>query len=390
MKAFRRFVLALGLASASLGVYAQSDNPYIDDAYLSQKDLEVREAKARAAAEARYREALEQQKRYEAEQEKYLEAYKARQRDREIDAYNGRLSVEEDSRKDELQQYEQVRPSGKGSSTEIHIYGPYSERLARFHSDGTMIVTSPGVYLDRDYYSGGRTTLSLHLGSSSWYPWYDSFYPSAYFYDSYYYRPRHWYRYGGRWGWHPYDAFYFPHYSPYYDSWAWGYSSGYYGGLYSYYDGYYRGLADRAYTDHYYRNPYAHGSRSGGRYYSSGVDRSSYGAYRSASSGGYERSYGTASYSGGSYSGGSRSGGSYSGSSSRSYGGSTRYQGAARLPQESQSRGSYTPQSSSSSNSYERSYSGSSSSSSSTRSYSSPSASSSSPSRGSGIRARHR
>lgn len=383
MKAFRRFVLALGLTSASLGVYAQSDNPYLDDAYLSQKDIEQREAKAKAAAQARYREALEQQKRYEAEQEKRLEAYKARQRDREIDAYNGRLPEDEDPQR--IEQYREGRPERRGS-TEVHIYGPYSERLARFHGDGTVIVTSPNVYIDRDYYAGGHTTLSLHIGGSSWYPWYDSFYPSSYYYSGFYHRPYHWYRYGSRWGWHPYDAFYSPYHSPYYhDSWAWGYYGGYYSGLYGYYDGYYRGLADRAYTDHYYRNAYSHGARSGGRYYGSGADRSSYGAYRSASASGYERSYSDGGYRSGSYSSGSYSGGSQS-RSGRSYGGSTRYQSEARLPQ--QSRGSY---SSSQSSSYERSYSGSSSSGSS-RSYSSPaSVSSPSPSsRGTGIRERHR
>lgn len=380
MKAFRRFVLALGLASASLGVYAQSDNPYIDDAYLSPKEVELRHARAKAEAETRYREALERERRYEAERQKRLDAYKAQQRDREIDAYNGRSSNGE-YYQDE-QQYGQTSHSLKKGSTEVHIYGPYSERLARFHGEGTLLVTSPRVYVDRDYYSDEHTTLSLHIGNGSWYPWYDPFYLSTYPYGGHY-RSRHWYRHGSYWGWHPYDPFYNPYY---YDSWTWGYYGGYYGSLYGYYDGYYRGLADRAYTDHYYRNPYRHGSRSSSHQHSSRAERSAYGAYRSASSSSYERnSYGSSGYHSDSHTGGSYR------EVGRSYGGSTRYQGAARLPQ--QGRDSYsTPEgNNNSSNSYERSYSRPSTSSGTTN-YSSPSpVSSPSPtSRGMGIRSRHR
>lgn len=389
MKSFGRLLLALGIGCISLVSYAQSDNPYIDDAYLSVKEVEKRDAQVRAEAEARQRAALEQQRRYEAEQQRLRDEYRQRQREREIDAYNGRLSQDEYSTV-APEGYRRERTKDHRSDTEVRIYGPYSERLARFHTDGAVVVNAPGAYTDYDYASD-KTTLSIYLGGSSWYPWYDSFYPSAYFATPYPYSRISWgWRGDWAWRWSYYDVLYAPYYNPYYSpyypsAWSLGYYGGYYGGAYSYYDGYYQGIADRAYHNHYYRNKYAHGSHSTERYYSGG-SRSSYEAYSAARSAGYERQYGSEQYNR-VYSTGE---GTQSSAPRRSYGGNTRYQGAARLPQES---GRSYHQSGSSSSSYERSYSSPSSTARSTPSYNTAPASSreGTSSQGSGgFRQRHR
>lgn len=389
MKTFRKIILALGATLFCLGVYAQSDNPYLDDAYLSQKDIEVRNARAKAEATARYQAALEAQKRYEAEQKQLIEAYKKRQREFEIDAYNGQLSQEHLGIHSD--DYKQGPSRNYQVETEVNIYGPYSERLARFHSNGAVIVSSPGSYTEYDY-APGRTTLSLHLGSNSWYT---PFYPSGGYWN-YYSHPHYWYP-RAHWGWRNHWDWrwdwrwdYYNHY--YYSPWLWGYHGGYYDRAYDYYEGYYRGLADRARYKHYYRNKYAHGSRSPRSSYSRESHSSSYEAYDNARAFGHQRGHNTTPNVGNYNS----SGNYQSSSSGRSYGGSIRYQTEARLPQSNNGYNRSETYNSSNDRGYSRSSSGSNSTSGySGRSERSSSTSSSngeaSSSRNSGgVRARHR
>lgn len=94
MKLF--LLMGVGLLSGTAAL-AQTDNKYLDDAYYRRSDLkkidkeERRKAELRRAAEKAEREA------WEKEQAALIANYKKKQADREIDAYNGHLSLPEDT-----------------------------------------------------------------------------------------------------------------------------------------------------------------------------------------------------------------------------------------------------------------------------------------------------
>lgn len=306
MKLKRAWLLGLLVLGTAYGASAQNDDRYLDDAYLSKRDIEKIRQRERHEAELRRQAELEERKAWEAKQAKLRAEYLRKRKDRELDAYNGRLSNEMDD-EEIYSNLERRRPSEERGKTEINVYGPYSERLMRFHTDGTVVINDPdAVYINGDRYYDrswrGGSSFSISFGGGwgfydSWYPWYSG-YPG---YGWGYYDPwlesqwrynRYWRGYG--WMHYPYrpwglwGGIYDPWFDPWYSSYYRGYYHGYYGrdrghyrGYYGGFDaGYYDGAANRAYNDHYYRNPYSHGNRSrSSNYYE---QRTAYGAYRNA------------------------------------------------------------------------------------------------------------
>lgn len=343
MKVVKSLLVGVGLALLTPTLWAQKgDDPYLDDAYLSKKELEVREAKAKVKASARAKALLEaqmaQEKAYEELRAKALAEYKQKIRDQEIDAYNGRLSGEDSLELAQVYDEEYAKASRaykkrQGEIGSVRIYGPYSSRLSRFYGDDTFVVHNPESVYITEGASLGDTNVYINYGmgwGNSYLPWYDSYYSLGYpYYGGYYgyytsWRYPYWgayYGIGGYWG--NYYGYYDPWYSPYRYSYWDGYYP-YYGG--GYWGGYYDGYYSRSYRNGIHRD---------------GVRSSSYAGhiYRPSSYGGYTSGYGAvesararihqgvdASTSGGSY----HSGWSNSGSAYRGRTGSTYSTGAGR------------------------------------------------------------
>ena len=301
MKTMKLFLLVgVGLlwGTTALG---QTDNKYLDDAYYRRSDLrkidkeERRKAELRRAAERAEREA------WEKEQAALIATYKKKQADRELDAYNGHLTLPEDTitltRAELGRLLKEQRSNAYRGESDPEVYGPYSSRLSRFYGSGSMTIQGARrVYIDADpwysdldyRYAGSDVYVRVgsrdpywgsHYGwgaSWGWGSWYDPYYS----YGSYWGYPRYY----GSWYGGYYDPYYYGYYRGYYGGY---YGSGYgygYGSYYDYYPGYYygyaAGAATRAYREHYYNNPYSHGARSG-------AQRSGYSAYSSVRDGGY-------------------------------------------------------------------------------------------------------
>lgn len=388
-----KYLLAIFVvATSSLGGWAQGVDPYLDDAYLSPKEIEQRQAKeraeAKARAEAQYKARLEQERLYEATRKAELEAYKKRMRDRELDAYNGQLSP--DDSLEAISSYREMlegeraltrRQDRKGSRA-IEIYGPYSQRLARFHSDGAVIIHDPDqVYINEGApYGDTQVYVNYYGGYGSWgshfYPWYDDFYygypryssyygyrydpwwPSYSYYDPWYYdRYRFHSYYGGgfyggfdRWG-HRYYGYYFG-----IDPWFYYYGGGYYRPRYREYPSTHRSTSLRDNSSYYRR------SQRSTAYGSFQSARAEFEAGGSTSFGNRDRSVHGSSYRGTNYRGRARS--TYSGSD----GAVTRQRRESSSYDSGHSRSSSSYGGSSSSRSSSSSYGGGSSSSGSSRS----------------------
>ena len=298
MKLFLLVGVGLLWGTTALG---QTDNKYLDDAYYRRSDLrkidkeERRKAELRRAAERAEREA------WEKEQAALIATYKKNQADRELDAYNGHLTLPEDTitltRAELGRLLKEQRSSAYRGESDPEVYGPYSSRLSRFYGSGSMTIQGARrVYIDADpWYSDldyryAGSDVYVRVGSRDpywgsrygwgaswgWGSWYDPYYS----YGSYWGYPRYY----GSWYGGYYDPYYYGYYRGYYGGY---YGSGYgygYGSYYDYYPGYYygyaAGAATRAYREHYYNNPYSHGASSGSR-------RSGYSAYSSVRDGGY-------------------------------------------------------------------------------------------------------
>lgn len=268
MKYFRYlFPLLLVLSLGSLK--AQTPDPYLDDTYVTKEEMKQSQIKARAEAQARSEARLAAQAAAMAEQQKLIEAYKKRQREREIDAYNGYLSADDslDLQKAYAQEYARAK---YGDRTEDMIYGPYSSRLSRFYGDGRAVMYEDNLY-DYSYASVAYRPIhaSIYLGSSA-YPWYSIYRhsPWGYGYSRY------------MWDYPYYDPYHYAYYSPWLSPYYQYYGVGYYGGLYgAYWAGYNYGYSNRRYN-HYYRNEYSGAARN------AQINRrySPYEAYRSAGS----------------------------------------------------------------------------------------------------------
>lgn len=384
-------LLSLTLAT-SLSAVAQSEDRYIDDAYLSRKEVEKRNAIARAEAqaraEARYQARLAEEQAQAAERQRILEAYKQRIRDKEIDAYNGRLSPEDSIELALKYQQEFAAATARERQTRrsegsVNIYGPYSARLARFHGDGSVIInTSDRVYIDEGINPYGDTNIYIGyngLWGNSFYPWYDSYYPVYGGSPWWYYSPYSWRYSSWRSPYYRHYRHYDWWYDPFYPSYYGGYYAGYYGSWYDPYTlGYYHGGAAR-HTKHYYYNDYrdAHRSSSYGGSYARPSSTTAYGAYRSTraaiESGSADVQYGRPEYSrygsssvGSDYRGRGRSGytgysegGNYRGNSSSGYSNSPRTSSNISVERtSSSSSSSYSGSSSSSGSSRSSSSSG--------------------------------
>ena len=94
MKYVSYLFLLGGLWAAQVGAQAQ-DNQYLDDAYLSRKDVKLLQEKAKVKAEAERAAYMEAQKKWQEAQLKREQEYLKAKRLREIDAYNGHLSHED-------------------------------------------------------------------------------------------------------------------------------------------------------------------------------------------------------------------------------------------------------------------------------------------------------
>lgn len=294
MKRNKALLLGILVLATSSGAWAQNDDKYLDDAYLSSRDMERLRERERHEAQLRREAAIKARREWEAKQATLMAEYKRKKRQREIDAYNGHESEENALLDEEIAQLLNATSSRKQGDVEVSVYGPYSDRLLRFHTDGTVIINDPdAVYINgqlRYHDSWGSSRMWLTIGNpwwyDSWYPWYSYGHHYAPWYYGYGYYPSWHYR-----PWRPYPdywwggGFYDPWFDPYYRGYYRGYyGGGYYGGYYGGYGaGYYDGRHARAYDDHYYRNPYGHGGRSSysqGRGYMS--ERTAYGAYKSA------------------------------------------------------------------------------------------------------------
>ena len=272
MKYVSYLFLLGGLCLAQISAYAQDDQ-YLDDAYLSRKDVKLLQEKAKVKAEAERAAYMEAQKKWQEAQLKREQEYLKAKRLREIDAYNGHLSHEDsvllsEYRARQTRDYRDDMPEGG--------YGEYSRRLKRFYDDSNVVVINNPryVYMDTDdyWYRGSRY--------SSWYGW-DSYYP---WYDDYYYPSRA--RFSMSWGYPRY-------YGSYYDPWYYGYRYGSYydyswyggyigGGYWGYYPSYSWG-----YYDYPRVIPYKGGAYRRGAHWESVSTtsdypyQSSYGAYES-------------------------------------------------------------------------------------------------------------
>lgn len=295
-----KYLLAIAVvATSSIGGWAQGVDPYLDDAYLSPKEIEQRQAKeraeAKARAEAQYKARLEQERLYESARKAELEAYKKRIRDRELDAYNGQLSPDDSLDALALQQGQlsdgRALERGRRDARTVEVYGPYSQRLARFHSDAAVVIHDPDqVYINEGSpYGDTQVYVNYYGGYNGWgnsfYPWYDDFYYGYPRYSSYY-----GYRYDPWWpGYSYYDPWYYDRYRYY----------GYYGGIYGGYDrwgyrhyGYYFGIDPwfyyygTGYSRYNYREyPSTHRStslRGSSSYYRRPESRTAYGSFQSA------------------------------------------------------------------------------------------------------------
>lgn len=275
------------------GLRAQSEDKFLDDAYMTRSQVEQLNAKARAEAaaraEERYQARLAEEKALAEERQRILEAYKQRIRDREIDAYNGRISAEDSLADLQLQRdLARLDRRSRAASGDVTVYGPYSARLKRFHGDGqVVIVDADEVYIEEGSpYGDTHISINYH-GRSGFYPWYDGYRTWGYHHPYYSWRYRS--------GYYPY-GYYGTWYDPWVDPWfdyPWGgpyytYYPRHYGGFY--FGGVYGGIGfyyDQAirYRDYYDHNDYRHGARStyapsGG--YTRPVHSTAYGSFQSA------------------------------------------------------------------------------------------------------------
>lgn len=262
MKTMKLLLLAgFGFLGSTVAL-AQTDNKYLDDTYYRRSDLKKIDQEAKRQADLRRAAERAERAAWEKEQAELIAAYKKKQADREIDAYNGHLSTPEDTiqlTRGELGRLlKEQRTKGREE-----VYGQYSSRLNRFHGDGRVVLGGASrIYIDADpwyndidySYSGSDVYVRVGARDSFWGPrwgwsvgwgsWYDPYYSSAW---GYY--PSYW----GGWGSRYYDPFY-----------AGSYYSGYWGARYGgYYGGYY---------DPFYRYPYGYG-------YSSYYPRNYYSGY---------------------------------------------------------------------------------------------------------------
>lgn len=321
MKNLTYILLLGGILATSTATYAQSDE-YLDDAYLSKKEIEARSARAKAKAEAQRKKREEEYRLWVEQEQRLRDEYLKQRRNREIEAYNGRLS-----REDSLAlMQDRLAQRGSRHEEEPETYGEYSRRLKRFHGDGTtIIINNPdAVYLDDEYlYS---STYNSRLYSRMIDPWFDSYYYPSYRY-SWHYSP---------WSYRHYafGAYYDPFYEPWYGYSSYGYYNRYWGGYYgAYYAGYYPYSWHSSYypyytpyySGRYYReNSYRNGARSSANptTYRS-YPQSSYGAYESARQridNGQAPNYNTARYG---WDGSSSAGTSYRGVGRSAFGGGT-------------------------------------------------------------------
>lgn len=259
MKTIKLLLLAgFGLLGSTVAL-AQTDDKYLDDAYYRRSDLKKIDKEAKRQAELRRAAERAEAEAWAKEQEKLIAAYKKKQADREIDAYNGHLALPEDTiqltRSELGRLLKEQRLQGRNE-----VYGQYSSRLNRFSGDGRLVLGGASrIYIDADpwyddidyRYSG--SDVYLRVGSRDpywssrwgwnvgwgWGSWYDPYYRYGWSYSPYYW---------GGWGSRYYDPFYYG-----------GYYNGYWGARYGgYYGDYYGGYYGYPYSYHHYpRNYYS-------------------------------------------------------------------------------------------------------------------------------------
>ena len=159
--------------------YAQKDDKYLDDAYYRRSDIEKLDQEARRKAEIRAAAARAEREAWQKEQAELIAKYKKRKADREIDAYNGRLSENDtieltEAELAELLAAQRSRRTGEG---EPQVYGPYSSRLSRFYGSGSTVISGARrVYIDADPWyndldyrsSGGDVYVTIGSCSPYW------------------------------------------------------------------------------------------------------------------------------------------------------------------------------------------------------------------------------
>lgn len=307
MRTFRWLSLLGGVLLGSATLLAQSDE-YLDDTYMSRKDIEARQAKERAKAEAERKARAEAQKAWEERMAKEYTERQKLQRSREIDAYNGVLSAEDSVA---MQAYIAERRKEQHYAERAGGYGEYSRRLGRFYGDGTTVVINNYYddYDDARYW--GRSGFGWGF-SAGFYPWYDGYYSV--------YRHSTWSSFDYGWGYSPwYRSRFYGYYDPFYSPWHYGYG-GYYGG-YGYYSGFYS-----PYWGYYSGYPYGYSVRP-----------ANYNSYRGATRSGYNPTH--SSY--GAYQE-RRSNYNYNnGGNNGYYNSSSSYSGRGRSIYDSNSSGSY-------------------------------------------------
>lgn len=250
MKTIKYLLLGCFALAGTFTLTAQSDE-YLDDTYLSRKDIEARQAKARERAEAERKQRLAAERLWQEQVMKERQELLKAQRSREIDAYNGVLSAEDSLRiAAEAQLYARERFAERGREAEGYT-GEYARRLRRFYGNGASVVINN--YYGDDFYPDWHSHYNWQWGSraSFWgyYPWSYGHYAhcgswhNPWYDDYYYYSPYRWGVYGGFYaGYRPYWGGYYSYYPSYY------YDYPYWGGFTVYRGNTYRNASRSAYN----------------------------------------------------------------------------------------------------------------------------------------------
>lgn len=269
MKTNKLWLLVCSVLFSSVMAMAQNVDPYVDDVYYTRqdakKDISLQEKAKKERMEARKKMQAEEQARSQREERVYQRM--ATSSDDAIDAYNGRSSA---TAKDSLLEMQSAGAANLQSNNQTQnrrVYGTYSDRIRRFHTQNGAFIDGNDVYIateyglvnymdlypyDDYYYGNSGTSINIYMGDpfyyNSWYPWYS--YRSPYYYGYTNWRYNYWgyydpwydpwysgryygwggyYRYPGYYGW---GGYYYPGYYGYGGGYGWGYNDGFYDGYY--------------------------------------------------------------------------------------------------------------------------------------------------------------
>ncbi len=288
MKTIRLVIIGVLTTCILQVLQAQEVDPWLEDSYQTTEDLAKEDSIQKVLEQRLYQEQLKAQREWQEKEKRRRLIAKRRQKEYEIDAYNGQISEEDYEDYKDYERQDDAYTSRYSSRDRVEVYGPYSARIQRFNGNGDIIISNADeLYINGRYYGNRASRYMSNIyvdtgwGVSSYYPWYSySYYGYEPFFHNYYdpfYSSFYWDSYHHPFG-HHYTSWHYPSHH-YWHNDFYGHDYGYSGSYgHGYYDGYYYGQAHRAYNNHYYNNRYKNGARSSSAYRHS----SAYGAYRNA------------------------------------------------------------------------------------------------------------